>query len=271
MAFCSRNTETIGFANFATSYTGVLPTLTSTPNNFECLPTPDGFSSSFVTNGIVTDNKLTEHITDLLTKINANPPTTANQSNVNQAATFATNSKKLRTALETEYCYYYVRYKFGLEQVLTAATSQALSSTTVANTTSADSTIINQTPSITYGSAKTTTVLLNKKLNELIQIMQKLQSIRFESLNTGADSYYSKFNSSATDSTTFNGKLKAQQESLAAQSALLQSGSFNDDVKQSMIDYTLEKNASSRNLLAVYGFMNIVAVGLLFYMYKASK
>ena len=47
--------------------------------------------------------------------------------------------------------------------------------------------------------------------------------------------------------------------------------SFNDDVKQSMIDYTLEKNASSRNLLAVYGFMNIVAVGLLFYMYKASK
>ena len=101
--------------------------------------------------------------------------------------------------------------------------------------------------------------------------MQKLQAIRFNSLNSGADSYYNKFNSSSEDSTTFNGKLKAQQESLAQQSALLQSGSFNDDVKQSMIDYTLEKNASSRNLLAVYGFMNIVAVGLLFYMYKASK
>jgi hypothetical protein len=41
--------------------------------------------------------------------------------------------------------------------------------------------------------------------------------------------------------------------------------------KQSMIDYTMEKNSSSRNLLAVYGFMNIVAVGLLFYMYKAAK
>jgi hypothetical protein len=265
MAFCISNTETISFTNFATVYPG-------TPPNLECLQTSGGFTSGVdATTGIVDPTILGNHITLLLTTFAAIPPTSANQSNVNQAATFATNSKKLRTALETEYCYYYVRYKFGLEQVLTGATSQALSSTTVANTTSADSTIINQTPSITYGSAKTTTVLLNKKLNELIQIMQKLQSIRFESLNTGADSYYSKFNSSATDSTTFNGKLKAQQESLAAQSALLQSGSFNDDVKQSMIDYTLEKNASSRNLLAVYGFMNIVAVGLLFYMYKASK
>jgi len=263
MAFCSSNTETITFSNFATVYTGTSP-------NLECLPTSGGFTTSAVdATGIVNDDTLKTEITKLLTTFAANPPTSANQSNENQAATFATNATKLRTALQTEYCYYYVRYKFGLEQVLTAAISQALSSSTV-TTSNADSTIINQTPSITYGSLKTTTVLLNKKLNELIQIMQKLQETRFKSL-TGPDSYYTIFNSSSTDSTSFNGKLKAQQDSLAAQSKLLQSGSFNDDVKQSMIDYTLEKNASSRNLLAVYGFMNIVAVGLLFYMYKASK
>jgi len=264
MAFCSSNTETITFSNFATVYTGTSP-------NLECLPTSGGFTTSAVdATGIVNDDTLKTEITKLLTTFAANPPTSANQSNENQAATFATNATKLRTALQTEYCYYYVRYKFGLEQVLTAAISTALSSSTV-TTSNADSTIINQTPSITYGSLKTTTVLLNKKLNELIQIMQKLQSIRFDSLTGTDDSYYSKFSSSSADSTTFNGKLKAQQDSLAAQSKLLQSGSFNDDVKQSMIDYTLEKNASSRNLLAVYGFMNIVAVGLLFYMYKASK
>jgi hypothetical protein len=258
MAFCSSNTETISFTNFATVYTGT-----------ECLQTSGGFTSGVV-NGIVDPTILNDHITLLLTTFAAIPPTSANQSNENQAATFATNAKKLRTALQTEYCYYYVRYKFGLEQVLTAATSQALSSTTVLDITSADSTIITgSTPATSYGSAKTTTVLLNKKLNELIQIMQKLQETRFKSLTGTDDSYYSKFSSSSADS--LNGKLKAQQVSLAAQSALLQSGSFNDDVKQSMIDYTLEKNASSRNLLAVYGFMNIVAVGLLFYMYKASK
>ena len=264
MSFCVSNTETITFANFATVYP-------VSGDNKECLPTTGGFTTG-VTNGIVSDSELNTHITRLLTTFAANPPTSSTQSEPNAASTFATNSKKLRTALQTEYCYYYVRYRFGLEQVLTAATSQALSSATVTTTSAADNTpITGSTPSTTYGSAKDTTILLNKKLNELIQIMQKLQAIRFNSLNSGADSYYNKFNSSSEDSTTFNGKLKATQQSLAQQSALLQSGSFNDDVKQSMIDYTLEKNASSRNLLAVYGFMNIVAVGLLFYMYKASK
>jgi hypothetical protein len=258
MAFCSSNTETIGFGNFAIAYTGVVPSLTST--NFECLPN-NGAGFTTGTNGIVTDTALTSHITGLLTTINANPPSGNDQSDLNAASTFATNSKRLRTALQTEYCYYYVRYVFGLNQVLTAATSTSV----------VDATIINPgTNQIRYDLLKSTTIAINSKLNQLIQIMQKLQDTRFKSL-TGADSYYSKFSSSSSDTTSLNGKLKAQQDSLKAQSALLQSGSFNDDVKQSMIDYTIEKNSSSRNLLAVYGFMNIVAVGLLFYMYRASK
>jgi len=255
MAFCSSNTETITFANFATVYLGTSP-------NLECLPTSGGFTSGVnAATGIVNDDTLNTEITKLLTTFAANPPTSANQSNENQAATFATNSKKLRTALQTEYCYYYKRYVFGLTQVLnTAKEASAITESTA---------IVGSNPSITYNSAKITTQTINSKLNQLIQIMQKLQETRFKSLTGTDDSYYSKFSSSAANS--LNGKLQAQQESLAAQSALLQSGSFNDDVKQSMIDYTLEKNSSSRNLLAVYGFMNIVAVGLLFYIYKASK
>ena len=256
MSFCVSNTETITFANFATVYP-------VSDVNKECLPnTGAGFSSSVVTNGIVSDTILTNHITTLLTTFAANPPTSSTQSEPNAASTFATNAKQLRTALQTEYCYYYKRYVFGLTQVLnTAKDASAIT----------DTTKITGSTTLTYNSVKTTTQTINSKLNQLIQIMQKLQETRFNSLNTNADSYYNKFNSSSTDSTTLNGRLKAQQDSLASQSALLQSGSFNDDVKQSMIDYTLEKNASSRNLLAVYGFMNIVAVGLLFYMYKASK
>jgi hypothetical protein len=262
MVFCDSNTETITFANYATVYTGTSP-------NLECLPTSGGFTSGVLANGIIDDTTMSTHIGILLTAFAANPPTGDNQSDPNEANTFATNSKKLRTALQKEYCYYYVRYVFGLTQVLTAATS---SSITAAQTLeSANIIVINQSPSITYGSAKTNTVLINKKLNELIQIMQKLQATRWNSLKTGSNSYYSMFNGDTADATTLNGKLKAQQDSLVAQSALLQSGLFNDGVKQAMIDYTVEKNSSSRNLLAVYGFMNIVAVGLLFYIYKASK
>jgi len=261
MGFCDSNTDTITFANYATVYPGTSP-------NSECLPTAAGFTSGVdATTGIVSDTILSSHITILLATFAANPPTGDNQSDDNAANTFATNSKKLRTALQTEYCYYYKRYVFGLTQVLTEATTNA-SITSAQSQNAANAVVINSSSSITYGSAKETIVLINKKLNQLIQIMQKLQTTRWNSLNT---SYYNKFNSSTTDSTTLNGQLKAQQDSLKAQSALLQSGLFNDGVKQAMIDYTVEKNSSSRNLLAVYGFMNIVAVGLLFYIYKASK
>ena len=144
MSFCDSNTETITFANFATVYP-------VSDVNKECLPnTGAGFSSSVVTNGIVSDTELTNHITTLLTTFAANPPTSSTQSEPNAASTFATNSKKLRTSLQTEYCYYYVRYVFALNQVLTAATSQALSSATVTTTSAADNTpITGSTPSTT--------------------------------------------------------------------------------------------------------------------------
>jgi hypothetical protein len=68
-----------------------------------------------------------------------------------------------------------------------------------------------------------------------------------------------------------NSNLDTMRTQLIAHSTQLQSASLETDVQTAMIDYTLEKNASSRNLLAVYGFMNIVAVGLLFYLYRSSK
>jgi hypothetical protein len=47
--------------------------------------------------------------------------------------------------------------------------------------------------------------------------------------------------------------------------------SMEKDLKSAMVDYTVEKNSSSRNLLAIYGFMNIVAAGLIFYLYRTAK
>ena len=95
MSFCNSNTETITFTNFAKVYT-------VSDVNKECLPTPGGFTTG-VTNGIVSDKALTDHITELLTTFAANPPTGTNQSKDNEAATFAKNAKQLRTALHNEY------------------------------------------------------------------------------------------------------------------------------------------------------------------------
>ena len=42
------------------------------------------------------------------------------------------------------------------------------------------------------------------------------------------------------------------------------------DVYKKMIDYTKEKANSSNNLLNLYAFLNIVALGVLFYVYRST-
>jgi hypothetical protein len=68
-----------------------------------------------------------------------------------------------------------------------------------------------------------------------------------------------------------NSDLDTARTNLKTHSEQLQKNDMNTDIQSSMIEYSLEKNSSSRNLLAIYGFMNIVAVGLLFYLYKNTK
>ena len=68
-----------------------------------------------------------------------------------------------------------------------------------------------------------------------------------------------------------NSDLDTARRNLKDHSEQLQKKDMNTDIQSSMIEYSLEKNSSSRNLLAIYGFMNLVAVGLLFYLYKNTK
>jgi hypothetical protein len=68
-----------------------------------------------------------------------------------------------------------------------------------------------------------------------------------------------------------NTYLDTTRTDLLVHSKLLKNMSMEKDLKSAMVDYTVEKNSSSRNLLAIYGFMNIVAAGLIFYLYRTAK
>jgi len=164
-------------------------------------------------------------------------------SSIIPANTFRTKSEALRNSIKAEYCYYYYRYQFALTQLLTHASR-----------------------GVTAGSAYSTlmanTKILNSKLNQILQVLQALVSSRSASL-TGYES------DSALQ--TLDGDISTARSNLQSHSQTLQNRNMESDVKSAMIDYTLEKNSSSRNLLAVYGFMNIVALGMLFYLYRAAK
>jgi len=175
-----------------------------------------------------------------------NPNVIINSGNLDPAKTFSDNAKGLRESIQNEYCYYYNRYIWGLRDVLTKA---------AAGTTGAS-----------YNDEKVEVSKLNSKLNQILQILQALTTARTDTVN----SYYSS-DATVKGVNTLNTELTTLSSQLKDHSEQLQSKSLEQNVQSAMIDYSLEKNASSRNLLGIYGFMNIVAIGFLFYLYRSSK
>ena len=104
---------------------------------------------------------------------------------------------------------------------------------------------------------------MNSKLNQILQVIQALVNSRIASLNT----YYG----TDTGVNQVNTYLDATRTDLLNHSKLLKNAAMEKDLKSAMVDYTVEKNSSSRNLMAIYGFMNIVAAGLIFYLYRTVK
>jgi hypothetical protein len=244
--FCSDNKETITNANYTATFKGT-----------SCLPMGgQGFAkSSIATNGTIDSTLLKNHVKALLDreveietgKAKASAPRTIQQlKEMNPAEDFSKASAKLRDNIHKEYCFYYKRYIFILREILMQAATQEASQLGAA-----------------YQTKKTNTEALNSKLNQILQIIQAIVNIRMESLKD----YYGK----DTGVNQTNKYLDDTRGDLINHSKLLKNLAMEKDLKSAMVDYTVEKNSSSRNLLAIYGFMNIVAAGLIFYLYRTAK
>jgi hypothetical protein len=230
--FCSKNTETINDGNYMQSY-----------SQTSCLPNGGaGFSAGSISrNGTVDKSTVDNHITALLSTVNAVAPQGLSPTDTNPAGEFADSSARLRTQITSEYCFYYKRYMYILRKLLLTAASSS--------TTTGDFEIM-----------KANTEMLNSKLNQILQLLQGLVNSRLNTLRN----YYG----SDTGVNAINQELNKNRADLVEHATILKNQELQIDVRTAMIDYTVEKNSSSRNLLAIYGFMNIVAAGLIYYLYK---
>jgi hypothetical protein len=186
------------------------------------------------------------------------------RTNINPALAYSQSSAKLRSNIQDEYCYYYNRYISLLRFILTINTDKDVEQeylvTYTAGTTS-------YTPyAQKYQDLLQITKNTNYKLNDLLLIMQKLSISR----NTQLSNYYGNGNP-ALGINQVNADLEEIRLKLQSDSSKLSSNLLKTDIQSAMMDYTIEKNQSSRNLLAIYGFMNIVAIGMLFYLYRNGK
>jgi len=237
--FCSQNKESITDSNYRESY--------DTAEHPSSLPNSGTGFSNIGSNGLVDQSAVDDYIITLLSKANASAPGGMDPNNLNPASSFAQSASGLRTRLGDEYCFYYKRYMYALQKVLLLAATSGM----------------NLSGNADYIEKKKIAQDLNSKLNQLLQVMQGLINVRTKNLRD----YYG----NDTGVNALNTELDNARKSLVTHMGKLQSNDMEMDVRSSMIDYTLEKNSSSRNLLAIYGFMNIVAAGILFYLYKTSS
>lgn len=241
--------------------TGLCPQVTGiTKDNFSrpfpsnggnCVTCKPGWENIIDSSGKVSDVTVDNFVTDLLSTSRASAigvtefpgVRSTDTSDPNPANDYAKNAKVLRNTLKTEYCYYYSRYMWGMQKILVSATQQG---------SAVDPTF------------KRNVQKLNNTLNIILAVMKGIVNSRMAALDE-----YSSDTENGVNS--LNQDLERARTALKHDSGILQKNDLDSDIQSSMIEFSLEKNESSRNMLAMYGFMNIVAVGLLFYLYTNIK
>lgn len=139
-------------------------------------------------------------------------------------------------SIESEYCWYKVRYTQALSQLMTAITNGSTTETD----TSSDNSLLN------------ITIKLNQSLNDLTQMVNAIAIKRYSLSRTDGDAINS-----------MNATLSARSAELQKQSVILKADSSAAELRKRMVDYTKEKNDSTTNLLTLYAVLNVIAIGAL--------
>jgi hypothetical protein len=187
-------------------------------------------------NGMLKSDVVKRHVTSLQT---ANIiPKTENPETYGQKIT------AFMGEVQKEYCFYESRYKYALNQLFTQISSSYQSgaaSTQVA-------------AYIDYAQK------LNTRLNDIIQLLNAITIDMFK-INDELQRDIKKFKEEMD-------KKKAQLEK---QNEIINSNQASVKIKKEMVRYTEEKSRHTNRLLQTYSFLNIVALGLLVYVYKSAE
>lgn len=147
--------------------------------------------------------------------------------------------------IKNEFCHYYNRYKYSLDDLFS-----------VIATTSSGSTLTSS-QTLTINTKLEKVKGFNTKLNDLVQITNYIATQRA-----------SEMGSENTDINALNTKITNTYGKLASHNATMRKETAIGDLRKQMVEFSQEKNLSANNLLAFYGFLNLVSIGLLFYIYR---
>lgn len=191
------------------------------------------------TNQMIKESALKAHLA-MLARTGAIPALDATTS----YTVYRQKVKKLLENAQMEYCFYDARYKAALQRLFAAIRSASMTPSEEAKQN------IAQRLTITQG--------VNRKLNDLLQIIRTITQNMMDSSTT-----------MESEIAIFNRKLREMNDKLQEQNKTIQTNESVMRLQKEMVRYTEEKGRHTNNLLKVYSVLNIVALGLLLYVYKA--
>lgn len=208
---------------------------------------PD-LSSLTLTDGLASQAWLEGQITTLET--NKRLPMTTDIKNVASTPFNSPDSKdplneyvvkenEFTQQLKSEYCFYEIRYFAALDRFLQAVADASLRN---------DKAVVIQ-------QRLDTARKLNQKLNVLTQLANAISKYRYRSTE--------KFNQEIN---SINQGLKSRGDQLIEQAKILEKETAAADLHKRMVEYTVEKNKANTNLLGLYAALNVVALGMIFYI-----
>jgi len=208
------------------------------------LPDTQGGDSDRNQNGMLKDSIVTARVKTLKDLGIVPVVNTAN------TTAYITQKNKLLVDIQTEYCYYDSRYKYTLQKLFDAVNQGYLMP---------DDKTING-PNGTIKTYLGYSQMLNKKLNDLTQIINGVTQDMIGSIDDLENTI-----------SQFNDQIQSLRQKLDSQNQIITSSEATIKIRKEMLKYTEEKARYSDNLLKLYSFMNVVALGLLVYVYKAAN
>lgn len=201
-------------------------------------------------NGLIQDSDIPGIITKLQTQgIIPAVPTQSNTSS-SDLETFLKKDMELVDGIKAEYCYYNERYVWAINQLFGSLIGPSGQGYTSVSTAS-------QATIQKYLGAS---VQLNQKLNDITKVCKGISASRASSIQ-----------GLGTRVNQLNAQLDKTSASLTSQQKILTSGKDNTILYKEMERYSQQKNRYSNNMLMLYSFLNITALGLLFYVYRSSS
>jgi hypothetical protein len=162
-----------------------------------------------------------------------------------QADIYMEKQKTFFKNVQAEYCFYDARYKYALDKLFNAVRQGYQTNTADTQGTIQKYLKLTQT--------------MNRKMNDLSQLINGISADMMLVTSQMEEEIIA-----------FNKKIQDLKMKLQDQNKIISSNEASMKIKKEMVKFTEEKARNSDNMLNLYGFLNIVTLGLLVYIYKAA-